>query len=70
VIDFNVDLTMDEMRRRMHVMAASGDIDPIKTYADEAEAYKMLYSNLDENQQQIYQMLVDQGVLPPSDAVT
>lgn len=63
--DFNIDLTMDEIRRRAQVMVASSDLDSIRTYADEAEAYRMLYSNLDECQAQIYEMLVEQGVLPP-----
>ena len=63
--DFNIDLGIEEMRRRAAALAAIDDLDPIKTYSDEAEAYRMLYSNLDERQAQIYQMLIDRGVLPP-----
>jgi hypothetical protein len=64
VIDFNVDITLDEMRRRAHVMEAADDLDPARMLADEAEAYRRLYSDLDDRQQEIYQMLVEQGVLP------
>lgn len=64
ISDFNIDLTLDEIKRRAHVMEAAVDFDPIQTYADEAEAYRMLYSGLDERQTEIYQMLVQKGILP------
>jgi hypothetical protein len=64
-LDFAYDLTLDEARRRSAVLDAIGDDwDPIAVLAEEQKAYDMLYSNLDEEQQRIYDELVRAGVLP------
>jgi hypothetical protein len=64
-LDFAYDLTLDEARRRSAVLDAMGDDwDPIVVLADEQKAYDMLYSDLDEEQQRIYDELVRAGVLP------
>ncbi|MBB4913024.1 DUF6400 family protein [Streptosporangium saharense] len=60
-----IDLTLEEARRRAAVMEALGDDwDPIAVMQGEEEAYDLLYSNLDERQQEIYDALVAAGVLP------
>ncbi|MFF0575290.1 DUF6400 family protein [Streptosporangium saharense] len=60
-----IDLTLEEARRRAAVMEALGDDwDPIAVMRGEEEAYDLLYSNLDERQQEIYDALVAAGVLP------
>ena len=64
-LDFAYDLTLDEARRRTAVLEAIGDDwDPIAVLAEENKAYDMLYSDLDEEQQRIYNELVSAGVLP------
>ena len=64
-LDFSYDLTLDEARRRAAVLGAIGeDWDPIAVMAEEEKAYDMLYSDLDEDQQRIYDELVTAGVLP------
>jgi hypothetical protein len=64
-LDFSYDLTLDEARRRAAVLEAIGeDWDPIEVMAEEEKAYDMLYSDLDEDQQRIYDELVTAGVLP------
>ena len=64
-LDFAYDLTLDEARRRSAVLEAIGeDWDPIAVLAEEQKAYDMLYSNLDDEQQRIYDELVRAGVLP------
>jgi Family of unknown function (DUF6400) len=64
-LNFAYDLTLDEARRRSAVLDAIGDDwDPIAVLADEEKAYDMLYSDLDEDQQRIYDQLVQAGVLP------
>ncbi len=64
-LDFVYDLTLDEARRRSAVLEAIGDDwDPVAVLAEEEEAYDMLYSNLDEEQQRVYNELVRAGVLP------
>ena len=61
-------LTLDEARRRAAVLEAIGDDwDPVAVLAEENAAYDMLYSNLDEEQQRIYDELVDAGVLAERD---
>ena len=58
-------LDADEARRRTAVLEAIGDDwDPIAVLAEENKAYDMLYSDLDEEQQRIYNELVSAGVLP------
>jgi hypothetical protein len=64
-LDFAYDLTLDEARRRSAVLEAIGeDWDPVAVLAEEQTAYDMLYSNLDADQQRIYDELVRAGVLP------
>ncbi|MEV7321594.1 DUF6400 family protein [Streptomyces sp. NPDC093970] len=64
-VGFTVDLTGHEMTRRAHVMAALGDDwDPVEALRGEEEAYDLLYSGLDEEQQRLYDSLVAAGVLP------
>lgn len=64
-VEFSVDLTGHEMTRRVHVMAALGaDWDPAEAMRGEEEAYDMLYSGLDAEQQRLYDTLVSAGVLP------
>jgi hypothetical protein len=62
---FEIDLTLEETRRRAAVMAAlEPGWDPPAVMRGEEEAYDLLYSGLDERQQEIYDILVDAGVLP------
>ena len=64
-LDFAYDLTLDEARRRSAVLEAlSEDWDPIAVLAEEQLAEEMLYSDLDAEQQRIYDDLVRAGVLP------
>jgi Family of unknown function (DUF6400) len=64
-LDFAYDLTLDEARRRTAMLQAIGDDwDPVAVLAEEDAAYDMLYSNLDEEQQRIYDELASAGVLP------
>lgn len=64
-LNFAFDLTLDEVRRRTAVLEAIGDDwDPIRALAEEEQAYAMLYSNLDDEQQRHYDELVTAGVLP------
>jgi hypothetical protein len=72
-LDFAYDLTLDEARRRSAVLEAIvDDWDPIAVLAEEQKAYDILYSDLDEEQQRIYDELVRAGVLPErtTDSVT
>ncbi|MFJ2514504.1 DUF6400 family protein [Streptomyces griseoviridis] len=65
LMPFTLDLTFDEARRRTEVMAALGpDWDPVAALQGEDEAYALLYSGLDAEQQRTYDMLVAAGVLP------
>ncbi|MFI9271294.1 DUF6400 family protein [Kitasatospora sp. NPDC052896] len=65
LVDFDLDLTLDETRRRAQVLAALGpDWDPIAVIRGEDEAYALLYSGLDPQQQATYDSLVEAGVLP------
>ncbi|MDK9497087.1 DUF6400 family protein [Streptomyces katrae] len=65
LVDFAVDLTSQEMLRRAQVMAALGpDWDPVEVLRGEEEAYDLLYSGLDADQQRTYDALVAAGVLP------
>jgi hypothetical protein len=64
-LEFAYDLTLDESRRRSAVLEAIGDDwDPVAVLAEEEKAYDMLYSDLDEEQQRVYDELVRAGVLP------
>ena len=44
--------------------AIGDDWDPVAVLAEEEKAYDMLYSDLDAEQQRIYDELVQAGVLP------
>jgi hypothetical protein len=64
-LGFAYDLTLDEARRRAAVLEAIGDDwDPVEVLAQEDRAWAMLYSDLDDDQQRIYDDLVAAGVLP------
>jgi hypothetical protein len=64
-LDFAYDLTLDEARRRSAVLEAIGDDwNPVAVLSEEQKAYDMLYSNLDDEQQRVYDELVHAGVLP------
>ncbi|PWI41479.1 DUF6400 family protein [Streptomyces sp. ICBB 8177] len=63
---FDIDLTREEARRQAEVVAALGDAwDPAAVLDGEREAYRMLYSSLDEEQLAVYRRLEAAGVLPP-----
>ncbi|MEU9133693.1 DUF6400 family protein [Kitasatospora sp. NPDC048540] len=65
LVPFEIDLTAEEVRRRAEVMAALGpDWDPAEVLRGEQEAYALLYSGLDAEQQRTYDDLVAAGVLP------
>lgn len=65
LIAFDIDLTVEEARRRAEVVAALGpDWDPLAVLQGEEEAYALLYSGLDAEQQRVYAQLVAAGVLP------
>ncbi|MFF7442877.1 DUF6400 family protein [Streptomyces sp. NPDC008122] len=65
LVDFGIDLTVEEARRRAEVVAALGpDWDPVAVLREEEAAHALLYSGLDEEQQRIHAMLVAAGVLP------
>ncbi|MFC0556977.1 DUF6400 family protein [Planotetraspora thailandica] len=62
---FEIDLTLEEARRRAEVVAALGPAwDPMEAMREEEAAYDALYSNLDAGQRETYDMLVSAGVLP------
>jgi len=64
-LSFAYDLTLDEARRRTAILEAIGDDwDPVAVLNEEERAYDMLYSDLDDEQQRIYDELVSAGVLP------
>jgi hypothetical protein len=63
-MDFEIDLSADEIRRRTEVLKALGpDWDPLAVLRGEEEAYDLLYSGLDAEQQAVYDELVRAGVL-------
>ncbi len=65
LVPFNIDLTAHEGIRLAAVLDALGPYwDPTEIYTGEAEAHRMLYSQLDADQQADYDMLVTDGVLP------
>lgn len=65
LIPFTIDLTFEEARRRAEVVTALGpEWDPVAALRGEDEAYALLYSGLDAEQQRTYDMLVAAGVLP------
>ncbi len=64
-LEWAYDLTLDEARRRSAMLDAIGDDwDPLTVLAEEQRAHDMLYSDLDDEQQRVYDDLVRAGVLP------
>ena len=58
-------MALRERTTEVAVLKAIGDDwDPVEVLAQEDRAYAMLYSNLDDDQQRIYDDLVAAGVLP------
>nr|WP_239028574.1 DUF6400 family protein [Pseudonocardia acidicola] len=57
------DMAAHENTRLAAVLAATPDWDPGAALAAETQARRMLYSGLDAEQQEIYRMLVEAGVL-------
>lgn len=67
LVPFTVDLTAHEGTRLAAVLDALGPHwDPIQVYTDEEEAHRLLYTNLDADQQAAYDLLVAAAVLPNS----
>ncbi len=65
LIEFSIDLTAHEIARQAEVrLALNDDFDEITALEDEQLAYRMLYSDLDAEQQAVYDNLVEHGVLP------
>jgi Family of unknown function (DUF6400) len=65
LVAFDIDLTLEEGRRRAEVVAALGpDWDPVEVLRGEQEAYALLYSGLDAEQRRVHAELVAAGVLP------
>lgn len=61
---FNFDVVDDDARRRIEwLKAQQDDWSPLDALTDELAAAKLLYSNLDAQQQRIYDQLVDANVL-------
>lgn len=68
LVPLTIDLTFEEAWRRAEVVAALGpDWDPVAALRSENEAYALLYSGLDAEQQRTYDRLVAAGVLPGED---
>jgi Family of unknown function (DUF6400) len=64
LVPFTINLSAHETTRLAAVLEAYGsDWDPQEIYAGEAEAYRLLYSDLDPNQQATYDVLIATGVL-------
>lgn len=64
LVPFTIDLTAHEGVRLAAVLDALGsDWDPTEIFAGETEAHRLLYADLDSNQQATYDVLVAAGVL-------
>ncbi len=58
------DVGQEDLRRRSLVIEAMGDeFDPTEIFRGEQKADELLFSNLDEEQQETYDMLKEHGVL-------
>jgi hypothetical protein len=65
LVQFNIDLTAHEGTRLAAVLNALGPHwDPTQIYTDEVEAHRMLYADLDSDQQAVYDLLIADGALP------
>ncbi|MGV9289397.1 DUF6400 family protein [Streptomyces sp. NPDC003719] len=68
---FELDLSLEETRRRAEVVAALGPgWDPVAALRSEQEAHALLYSGLDAEQRRTHTMLVAAGVLPGGEGET
>ncbi len=66
LVPFTIDLTEHERTRLAAGLAAVGPHwDPMEIYAGEAEAHRLLYADLDPDQQAAFDVLVAGGVLEP-----
>lgn len=63
LVGFVFDLTQHEAIRLAAMLAATPDWDPTAVLAAETEAHRLLYSDLSPEQQAVYRMLVDEGLL-------
>jgi hypothetical protein len=71
LVPFTIDLTAHEGTRLAAVLDAMGPHwDPIEVSIGEAQAHRMLYANLDPDQQAAHDLLVVAGVLPGMREVT
>lgn len=61
---WDFDAGFDELRRRIHMLAADPGWSPHEQIAGEDAAIALLYSGLDDEQMVTYRSLVDAGVLP------
>ncbi|HEX4250043.1 MAG TPA: DUF6400 family protein [Pseudonocardia sp.] len=61
--EFQLDLGDDQERLALVMEASAGLYDPIAMLEGEREAHRMLYGNLDAEQQAIYDELRAAGVL-------
>lgn len=69
-IVFEVDFTANELTRQAEVRnALEADYDELASLAEEELAYRMLFANLDADQQAVYAELVRHGVLPMREGV-
>jgi hypothetical protein len=65
LVKFDIDLTAHEGLRLAAVMDALGPgWDPVEVLTGEAEAHRMLYADLDADQQAAYELLIAAGVVP------
>jgi hypothetical protein len=60
---FSWDLTSHELRRLSATLEGMADWDPEGSLRMESEAYRLLMSDLDDEQRAIHRMLVEAGVL-------
>ncbi len=63
LMPFTFDLTEHEIRRMTAVLEAMPDWDPIAVLAAEVEAHSLLYSGLTAEQQTVFDLLCEEGVL-------
>jgi hypothetical protein len=67
---FEVDFTANELTRQAEVRnALEDDYDELASLEEEESAYRMLFANLDADQQAVYAELVRHGVLPMREGV-
>jgi hypothetical protein len=65
LVPFTINLTAHEGTRLAAVLDAVGPHwDPIEISTGEAQAHRMIYANLDSDQQAVHDLLLAAGVLP------